>query len=586
MALAEREAAPREALRTWAAPVVLAMMAIVVTHHLTSYAMAGLLVALSLAYWYLRRSWEPPNPWPLAIFGILLAAFWLFVVASATVGYLSPVLSDAFDAIGSTIGGSDEPRGALPGRRLQRRSDPAGGARGGAGGGGAAAGRTAVRAQGALAPVHEAAAGAAVRDRRRRLLRHPRPPSRPGRLGDRQPGQRVPLRRPRLRPRLRLRRGAAALAQGPPREAADRRRDRPGAGRRRDLRLALGLAAGAAAAGLGRRRDDLLAAAEPGPVGRGACPAGASPPAPPTPACCSTPAARWRWPEARPTSKTCSKRKGWRTGWCRCCAATDIRYIAVDRRRGRLRQSAWLLLLPSRPRRRAAAGERRLQVRRRSPASPASTQTGRSRSSTWGGPMRGHGDLEAAVVAAALCALLALVLPFEPLRMLLAAPLCLFLPGYAIAATIFAARRIGRRQLPALQRRAEPGRARARRHPAQLRAGRGPRRLLGAAALPRRARLLPRRRAATAAGGAGPGPLGPPPPQPRPERAAGRRRAGAGRRGCSRLHPALGHQRDRLHGDLDLPPSAATTASGSGSAAPSDTTPPTDSWSTSAADAR
>jgi hypothetical protein len=60
--------------------------------------------------------------------------------------------------------------------------------------------------------------------------------------------------------------------------------------------------------------------------------------------------------------------------------------------------------------------------------------------------MRGHGDLEAAVGAATLCALLALALPFEPLRMLLAAPLTLFLPGYAIAAAIFARRRIQRRQ--------------------------------------------------------------------------------------------------------------------------------------------
>ncbi len=111
MALAERETAPRRALRTWAAPVVLAMMAIVVTHHLTSYAMAAVLVGLSLGYWYVHRKWDPPNPWPLAIFGVLLAAFWLFVVASSTVGYLSPVLSDAFSAIGNTIGGEDEPRG-------------------------------------------------------------------------------------------------------------------------------------------------------------------------------------------------------------------------------------------------------------------------------------------------------------------------------------------------------------------------------------------------------------------------------------------------------------------------------------------
>ena len=57
----------------------------------------------------------PPNPWPFAVFGILLAVFWLFVVASATVGYLSPVLGDAFNAIGNTIGGSDEPRALFQG---------------------------------------------------------------------------------------------------------------------------------------------------------------------------------------------------------------------------------------------------------------------------------------------------------------------------------------------------------------------------------------------------------------------------------------------------------------------------------------
>jgi hypothetical protein len=111
MALAEREVAPKRALRAWGAPVALAMMAIVVTHHLTSYATAALLVGLSLAYWYVHREWSPPNPWPFAAFGILLAAFWLFVVANSTVDYLSPVLSDAFTAIGDTLGGSDEPRG-------------------------------------------------------------------------------------------------------------------------------------------------------------------------------------------------------------------------------------------------------------------------------------------------------------------------------------------------------------------------------------------------------------------------------------------------------------------------------------------
>ena len=111
MALAEREVAPRTALREWAVPVVLATGAVVVTHHLTSYALAGSLVALSLAYYYVRRNWRPPNPWPFAVLGIALALAWLFVVASSTVGYLTPVLSNAAEAIGNTIGGEKAPRG-------------------------------------------------------------------------------------------------------------------------------------------------------------------------------------------------------------------------------------------------------------------------------------------------------------------------------------------------------------------------------------------------------------------------------------------------------------------------------------------
>src|SRR4029077_1013593 len=63
-----------------------------------------------------------------------------------------------------------------------------------------------------------------------------------------------------------------------------------------------------------------------------------------------------------------------------------------------------------------------------------------------GRAMRGHGDLEAAYASADLCALLTLALPFEPLRMLLPAPLALCLRGSAITAAIFARRRTERRQ--------------------------------------------------------------------------------------------------------------------------------------------
>jgi uncharacterized membrane protein len=54
--------------------------------------------------------------------------------------------------------------------------------------------------------------------------------------------------------------------------------------------------------------------------------------------------------------------------------------------------------------------------------------------------MREHHDLRLAVAASVLCALLALLLPFEWLRLIVAAPLALLLPGYAIATATFARR--------------------------------------------------------------------------------------------------------------------------------------------------
>jgi len=110
MALAERETVRHEALRAWAVPVVLAISAVLVTHHLTSYATVAVLLALSLAYWYVKRSWKSPNPWRFAIFAAVLAAAWLLIVASSTIGYLSPVLSGAVKAIFNTLSGEAPPR--------------------------------------------------------------------------------------------------------------------------------------------------------------------------------------------------------------------------------------------------------------------------------------------------------------------------------------------------------------------------------------------------------------------------------------------------------------------------------------------
>jgi hypothetical protein len=54
--------------------------------------------------------------------------------------------------------------------------------------------------------------------------------------------------------------------------------------------------------------------------------------------------------------------------------------------------------------------------------------------------VKGHGDLRLAVAAAAVCALLALLIPVDGVALVFALPLVLFLPGYAITAAAFARR--------------------------------------------------------------------------------------------------------------------------------------------------
>jgi hypothetical protein len=61
--------------------------------------------------------------------------------------------------------------------------------------------------------------------------------------------------------------------------------------------------------------------------------------------------------------------------------------------------------------------------------------------------VRGHGDLRLAVAVAIVGALLATVLPWELARLVAAAPLALFLPGYAISAAAFGSQRLAAPQL-------------------------------------------------------------------------------------------------------------------------------------------
>jgi hypothetical protein len=115
MVVAEREHSPRKWAREWAVPIVLGTAAIVITHHLTSYALVGFLAALALGHWLVRRSWDWRNPWRFAVLAAVFALAWLLLVASSTFGYLAPVLSEAFEAVFHTVSGEAPPRALFQG---------------------------------------------------------------------------------------------------------------------------------------------------------------------------------------------------------------------------------------------------------------------------------------------------------------------------------------------------------------------------------------------------------------------------------------------------------------------------------------
>ena len=92
--------------------MVLGTAAIVVTHHITAYMLAIVLAAIAVTLHYvIRREVRWPNPWPFAVLAAALAAVWLIFVATATAGYLTPVLQDAWTSLIHTISGQSGGRG-------------------------------------------------------------------------------------------------------------------------------------------------------------------------------------------------------------------------------------------------------------------------------------------------------------------------------------------------------------------------------------------------------------------------------------------------------------------------------------------
>jgi hypothetical protein len=108
--IAARSKVDRTRHGEWAVPLVLIIAAIVVTHHLTSYFLDVVLVGLALVPMLSRGRLKGLRIAPLALVSVGLTVAWLMVVASETVGYISPVVDQAFKQTLQTLTGESSAR--------------------------------------------------------------------------------------------------------------------------------------------------------------------------------------------------------------------------------------------------------------------------------------------------------------------------------------------------------------------------------------------------------------------------------------------------------------------------------------------
>ena len=107
--LRARPPSGRSARRAWLIVALVLTAGVVVTHHMTSYALIVTLLAICLVPlpWLDRRL---PRPWSVVFAAIAFTAGWLVLVGRETVGYLSPVIVGAVRETVRTVQGEAQVR--------------------------------------------------------------------------------------------------------------------------------------------------------------------------------------------------------------------------------------------------------------------------------------------------------------------------------------------------------------------------------------------------------------------------------------------------------------------------------------------
>jgi hypothetical protein len=97
--VAKRESAQdRARSAAWTIAGLFGILTVVITHHMSSYILNALLVAITVLFAIQSRG-KRWGPWPLTLVALLFIAWWLIFVASFTIDYLEPVLGGAVRAV-------------------------------------------------------------------------------------------------------------------------------------------------------------------------------------------------------------------------------------------------------------------------------------------------------------------------------------------------------------------------------------------------------------------------------------------------------------------------------------------------------
>ena len=109
--------------RAWWPAILLGTGAAVVTHHVTSIALALTLALLCLIHLAVRSRQPGANPWPFALAALVMAAAWTVFVSSAVIDYLAPVFAGAVEGVKTTVEGDTPPRALFKANAVSATGD-------------------------------------------------------------------------------------------------------------------------------------------------------------------------------------------------------------------------------------------------------------------------------------------------------------------------------------------------------------------------------------------------------------------------------------------------------------------------------